>query len=111
MSCASGSPEASSSSNHVRPRSLVSASWPRGPCAVELATQLILVDKAIEDSRRRALRRGQQCQYRASAALAICLPSTAEDALAILKQRPKIADPIAVVSETRFNRLTPPSDG
>jgi hypothetical protein len=76
--------------------------WPRGPCGVELAAQRIFVVEAIEDSRRRALRRGQNCQHPASDALAIFPPSAAEDAFAVLPQDLEIADPIGVVLKRRI---------
>jgi len=52
--------------------------------------------KAIEDGRGRALSGGQHSQHRASAALAMRAPYSAEDALAILPRDLEIAYSISV---------------
>ena len=57
---------------------------PRRPRGVERVPQFIFVGKAIERSRRRALRGRQHDQHGAAAAVAVRAPSPAEHAFAVL---------------------------
>ena len=64
---------------------------PRSPCGVERVPQFIFVGEALENDRRRAIRRGQHRQHRPAAFPAVRAPPAVEDAFAILPQEMEIA--------------------